>query len=338
MASISFPRRKSEAMTTRRIFSLSAAATFAALAGGSGLGHAQPVVARSVRILVPTGPGGPTDVMLRTANRRVEPALGLPVLLDYKPGAAGITAIQAGLMAPADGTTLIGVYTSLAFNPWTFDKLPYDTFKDLEPVSLLVNIPLVLAAGPGLPVSTVTELVAWAKANPGKLTIAASGLGGGSHLGGLLLSMIGGFDITVVPYKGGAAALPDFLGGRVGLMLDSYLTLRPHADAGKVRLLGVSTTNRQDFAPTLAPIADTIPGFATAAWQGVVVKAGTPQAERQRLAKAYHDAMRDSEVRATLLAQGLEPVGSTPDEFAATLRADYEKWGPIIRKAGLKSN
>ena len=150
--------------------------------------------------------------------------------------------------------------------------------------------------------------------------------------------MIGGFDITIVPYKGGAAALPDFLEGRVGLMLDSYLTLRPHADAGKVRLLGVSTTNRQDFAPALAPIADTIPGFATAAWQGIVVKAGTPQAERQRLAKAYHDAMRDPEVRATLLARGLEPVGSTPDEFAATLRADHEKWGPIIRKAGLKSN
>ena len=171
-------------MPSRRIFSLSAAAAFAALAGGAAPGFAQSTATRPVRILVPTGPGGPTDVMLRTANKRAEPALGRPVLLDYKPGAAGITAIQSGLAAPADGATLIGVYTSLAFNPWTFDKLPYDTFKDLEPVSLLVNIPLVLAAGPGVPVSTVSELVAWAKANPGKLTIAASGLGGGSHLGG----------------------------------------------------------------------------------------------------------------------------------------------------------
>jgi len=325
-------------MPTRRKFTLSAAGAFAVLAGASGAGHAQPSGSRPVRIFVPTGPGGPTDVMLRTANQRAEPALGRSILLDYKPGAAGISAIQAGLVAPADGATLIGVYTSLAFNPWTFDSLPYDTFKDLEPVSLLVNIPLVLAAGPALPVSTLPELVAWAKANPGKLTIAASGLGGGSHLGGLLLSMIGGFDITVVPYKGGAAALPDFLEGRIGLMLDSYLTLRAHADAGKVRLLGVSTRNRQDFAPALAPIADTIPGFATAAWQGVMVKAGTPQVERQRLAKAYQDAMRDPQVRSTLIAQGLEPVGSTPDEFATILRADYEKWGPIIRKAGLKSN
>jgi len=325
-------------MSSRRRFTLKATAVVAALSGLSGPALAQSPAARAVRILVPTGPGGPTDVMLRTANQRAEPALGRPILLDYKPGAAGISAIQAGLAAPADGATLIGVYTSLAFNPWTFDQLPYDTFKDLEPVSLLVNIPLVLAAGPGLPVSTMPELVAWAKANPGKLTIAASGLGGGSHLGGLLLSMIGGFDITIVPYKGGAAALPDFLEGRIGLMLDSYLTLRAHADAGKVRLLGVSTRNRQDFAPNLAPIADTIPGFATAAWQGLMVKAGTPQAERQRLAKAYHDAMRDPQVRTTLLAQGLEPVGSTPDEFAATLRADYDKWGPIIRKAGLKSN
>jgi len=325
-------------MPSRRSFTLGGAAAFAALAGQSVPGFAQSSAARSVRIFVPTGPGGPTDVMLRTANRRAEPALGHPVLLDYKPGAAGISAIQAGLAAPADGATLIGVYTSLAFNPWTFDKLPYDTFKDLEPVSLLVNIPLVLAAGPGVPVSTMPELVAWAKANPGKLTIAASGLGGGSHLGGLLLSMIGGFDITIVPYKGGAAALPDLLEGRIGLMLDSYLTLRPQADAGKVRLLGVSSPKRQDFAPDLPPISDTIPGFATAAWQGLMVKAGTPQAERDRLAKAYHDAMRDPEVRSTLLAQGLEPVGSTPEAFAATLRADHEKWGPIIRKAGLKSN
>lgn len=324
-------------MPSRRRFTLGAAAG-AVLLGQPLAGAAQTSSARPVRILVPTGPGGPTDVMLRTANRRAEPALGQPVLLDYKPGAAGISAIQAGLAAPADGATLIGVYTSLAFNPWTFDKLPYDTFKDLDPVSLLVNIPLVLAAGPAVPVATVPELVAWARANPGKLTIAASGLGGGSHLGGLLLSMIGGFDITVVPYKGGAAALPDLLEGRIGLMLDSYLTLRPQADTGKLRLLGVSSLRRQDFAPDLAPIADTIPGFETAAWQGLMVKAGTPQADRQRLSKAYQDAMRDPEVRATLLAQGLEPVGSSPEAFAATLRADHEKWGPIIRKAGLKSN
>jgi tripartite-type tricarboxylate transporter receptor subunit TctC len=324
-------------MPSRRRFTLGAAAG-AVLLGQPLAGAAQTGSTRPVRILVPTGPGGPTDVMLRTANRRAEPALGQPVLLDYKPGAAGVSAIQAGLAAPADGATLIGVYTSLAFNPWTFDKLPYDTFKDLDPVSLLVNIPLVLAAGPGVPVATVPELVSWARANPGKLTIAASGLGGGSHLGGLLLSMIGGFDITVVPYKGGAAALPDLLEGRIGLMLDSYLTLRPQADAGKLRLLGVSSTRRQDFAPDLAPIADTIPGFETAAWQGLMVKAGTPQADRQRLSKAYQDAMRDPDVRATLLAQGLEPVGSTPEAFAATLRTDHEKWGPIIRKAGLKSN
>jgi tripartite-type tricarboxylate transporter receptor subunit TctC len=324
-------------MPSRRRFTSSAAA-LATLLGLPRAGAAQSAASRSVRIFVPTGPGGPTDVMLRTANRRAEPALGHPVVLDYKPGAAGISAIQAGLAAPADGATLIGVYTSLAFNPWTFDKLPYDTFKDLEPVSLLVNIPLVLAAGPAVPVSTVPELVAWAKANPGKLTIAASGLGGGSHLGGLLLSMIGGFDITVVPYKGGAAALPDLLEGRIGLMLDSYLTLRAQADAGKLRLLGVSSTRRQDFAPELAPIGDSIPGFATAAWQGLMVKAGTPNAERQRLSKAYQEAMRDPEVRAPLLAQGLEPVGSTPEAFAATLRADHEKWGPIIRKAGLKSS
>lgn len=317
---------------------LKAATALAAITMAPPGARAQSASARTLRTIVPTGPGGTTDMMLRTVHRRVEPALGATLLLDYKPGAAGIPAIQSALNAPADGTTIVGVYTALAFNPWTFDKLPYDTFNDLEPVSLLVNIPLVLAAGPGVPVATVPELVAWAKAHPGKLTIAASGLGGGSHLGGLLLSMIGGFDITVVPYKGGAAALPDLVEGRIGLMLDSYQTLRAQAESGRIRLLGVSSPRRQDFAPDLPPIADTVPGFATAAWQGVMVRAGTPPADRQRLARAYADALRDPEVRAALLAQGLEPVGSTPEEFGRIIRADHEKWGPVIRKAGLKSS
>ncbi len=325
-------------MNRRRTFTLGIGAAAGAVIGLAIPAFGQSAASRPIRVIVPTGPGGTTDLMQRTVIRRVEPALGQTVLLDYKPGAAGIPAIQSALNAPADGATVVGVYTSLSFNPWTFDKLPYDTFKDLEPVSLLVNIPLVLAAGPAVPVSSVPELVAWARANPGKLTIAASGLGGGSHLGGLLLATIGGFDITVVPYKGGAAALPDLIEGRIGLMLDSFQTLRAQAEAGKLKLLGVSSPVRQDFAPNLAPIGDTIPGFETASWQGVMVRAGTPDAERRRIAKAYADAMRDPEVRSSLLAQGLEPVGSTPEEFARVIRADYEKWGPIIRKAGLKAN
>ncbi|MEI7444602.1 MAG: tripartite tricarboxylate transporter substrate binding protein [Burkholderiales bacterium] len=310
-------------------------ATLAAAAALPAPARAQS--APALRYVVPTGPGGPTDTMLRTAHKRVEVELGQSIVLDYKPGSAGIAAIQAGLAAPADGRTLMGVYTSLAFNPWTFERLPYDTFTDLDPVSLLVEIPLVLAAGPAVPVETVPELVAWAKANPGRLTIAASGLGGGSHLGGLLLAAIGGFEVTVVPYKGGADALPDLLAGRIGLMLDSYQTLAAQAQAGKLRLLGVASERRQDFAPTLAPISQAISGFATASWQGVVVRAGTPAAERDRLARAYAAAMRDPEVRGSLVERGFEPVGGTPQAFARTIRADHEKWGPIIRKAGLKS-
>jgi tripartite-type tricarboxylate transporter receptor subunit TctC len=325
-------------MRTARRHTLKAAVAAATIVALPRAASAQGATARTIRTIVPTGPGGTTDLMLRTVHKRVEVELGTTMLLDYKPGAAGIPAIQSALNAPADGATVVGVYTALAFNPWTFDKLPYDTFKDLEPVSLLVNIPLVLAAGPGVPVSNVTELVAWAKANPGKLTIAASGLGGGSHLGGLLMAAIGGFDITVVPYKGGAAALPDLVEGRIGLMLDSFQTLRAQAEAGRIRLLGVSSPGPQEFAPGLQPIAAAIPGFATASWQGVMVRAGTPEAERLRIARAYAAGMRDPEVRAALLAQGLEPVGSTPEEFARIIRSDHEKWGPVIRKAGLKAN
>lgn len=319
-------------MNRRHLLLLAASAAGAGLAPASMRAQSGPV-----RVIVPTGPGGTMDLMLRTVHARAEAILGRGFVQEYKPGAAGVPGIQSGLAAPADGATVIAVFTSLSFNPWTFDKLPYDTWKDLEPVSLLVNIPLVLAAGPGVPVSTVPELVAWAKAHPGKLTIAASGLGGGSHLGGLLLAQIGGFDITVVPYKGGAAALPDLLEGRIGLMLDSFQTLRAQAEAGKLKLLGVATPNRQDFARQLPPIAETIPGFAVASWQGVVVRAGTPPALREQLARAYADAMKDDGVRRTLLAQGLEPVGSTPKQFADTIRSDHGKWGPIIRKAGLKA-
>jgi tripartite-type tricarboxylate transporter receptor subunit TctC len=290
-----------------------------------------------IKIFVPTGPGGPTDFMLRTANQRVEPALGQNLVLDYKPGSAGVAAILAGLAAPADGNTLIGVYTSLAFNPWTFSKLPYDTFKDLDPLSLLVNIPLILAAGPQTPVETVRDLIRWGQANPGKLTIGASGLGGGSHLGGLMLGMATGLDLTVVPYKGGAEALLDLLAGRISLMLDSYQTLRAQADAGKIRLLGVANARRQDFAPQLAPIAEVVPGFSAAAWQGLAVRAGTPSAARDRIASAYTAAMSDPEVRKTLIERGFEPVGSSPAAFAAALRQDVETWGPVIQRAGLKN-
>jgi tripartite-type tricarboxylate transporter receptor subunit TctC len=321
-------------MTRRRLLAL--AGSLASLAAaGPRVARAQSAAA-PIRVIVPTGPGGTMDLMLRTVHKRAEAILGQPFVHDYKPGAAGIPGIQAGLAAPADGATVIAVYTALAFNPWTYDKLPYDTFGDVEPLSLLVNIPLVLAAGPGVPVATVPELVAWARANPGKLTIAASGTGGGSHLGGLLMAQSAGFDVTVVPYKGGAAALPDLVEGRIGLMLDSYQTLRAQAEAGRLRLLGVATPTRQEFAPQLAPIADAIPGFAVASWQGVTVRAGTPEATRQRLARAYAEAMRDPQVRSTLLAQGLEPVGSTPQEFAETIRRDHQTWGPVIRKAGLK--
>jgi tripartite-type tricarboxylate transporter receptor subunit TctC len=293
---------------------------------------------RPLRILVPAGPGGPTDFMLRTASQRVEPHLGQQVVLDYKPGAAGITAIQAGLSLPADGSTLIGVYTSLAFNPASFSRLPYDTFRDLDPVSLLVNIPLILAAGPQIPVDSVRELIAWGRAHPGKLTIGASGLGGGSHLGGLMLGMATGLDLTIVPYKGGADALPDLVSGRISLMLDSYQTLKAQADAGRIRLLGVASLKRQEFAPGLVTVAETVPGYSAAAWQGVAVRAGTPVAERDRIAQAYVAAMSDPAVRATLIARGFEPVGSSPAEFAAVLRRDVETWGPVIRKAGLKND
>jgi len=317
-------------MNRRSLLSALAAAPFAqgALAQSPG---------KPIRIFVPTGPGGPTDFMLRTTNQQVEPSLTQSIMLDYKPGSAGISAIQAGLAAPADGTSLIGVYTSLAFNPWTFSKLPYDTFQDLDPLSLLVHIPLILAAGPQTPVESVRDLIAWGKANPGKLTIGASGLGGGSHLGGLMLGMATGIDVTIVPYKGGAAALPDLVSGRISLMLDSYQTLRPQADAGRIRLLGVASPRRQDFAPQLAPISEVIPGFAAAAWQGLTVKAGTPAAERDRIAAAYSSAMRHPEVRQTLIARGFEPVGSSPSEFARVLRQDVDTWGPVIRKAGLKN-
>lgn len=294
--------------------------------------------ARPIRIMVPAGPGGPTDFMLRTANQRVEPALGQQMVLDYKPGAAGITAIQTGLALPADGATLIGVYTSLAFNPTSYAKLPYDTFRDLDPLSLLVNIPLLLAAGPQIPVESVADLIAWGRSHPGKLTIGASGLGGGSHLGGLMLTMATGLDLTIVPYKGGADALPDLVSGRISLMLDSYQTLKAQAESGRIRLLGIASLSRQAFASGLPTIAETIPGYSAAAWQGLAVRAGTPLLERDRLAQAYSAAMRDSSVRATLIGRGFEPVGSSPAEFAAVLRRDVETWAPVIRKAGLKND
>ena len=292
---------------------------------------------RPVHVLVPFTPGGAVDIVARTLGDELSSRWGRAVVVENRPGAGGVVASEAEAKAAPDGYTLILVAAGHALNPHLYAKLPYDSFNDFTPISLIGTSPNMLLVRADSPFKTLADLIAAARERPGQITYGHAGNGTSSHLAGELLKYMAKIDITPIPYKGGAPALADLIGGHIPATFNNIPESIAQIMAGTVRPLGVTTALRSPVLPDVPTIAESgLPGFDTGVWWGVLGPAGLPAAVKAKLARDCMDAVQAATVKARLLQLGATPIGSRPEEFAALIRSDYEKWGPIIKAAGIR--
>ncbi|MDP1536086.1 MAG: tripartite tricarboxylate transporter substrate binding protein [Burkholderiales bacterium] len=308
---------------------------FAAMAICSGA-HAQQYPQRPIRMVIGLPAGGSTDVMGRIVAARLAERVGQPVVVDNRPGASGIIGITLAVNSQPDGYTLI-----MAAGSWgtisTLYKLPFDLQKDLAPVAFVGTSPYVLVVQPRLPVQTVADLIAHAKANPGKLSYAGSTPGSLQRLAGELLKKSAGIDMLYVPYKGTGAVIPDLLGGRLDAAIDNVLVLSPFIRKGQLRGIGVTSTKRSVVFPELPTLAETgLPGFNAVGWFGLFAAAKTPQPIVTRLNTEISTLLQEPQTRDRLLAQGAEPLPGPPEDLRKHLAREIAVWGKVIREAGIK--
>ena len=294
---------------------------------------------RPVRLLVPFAAGaGTNDIMARLVGQHVGAGLGQPVVIENRPGAGGIAGTEAAAKAAPDGYTFLMTNVSLVTSAYLYARLPYDPQKDFLPVSLVATAPLMLVVHPSVAAKSVQELVVLAKANPGRLTYGSGGVGSTPHLSGELFKSLAGIDAVHVPYKGGAPALNDLLGGQLSFMIENVPGTMPFVKGGKLRALAITSAQRSPLEPALPTMAESgVPGYEVVGWQGLFAVAGTAPEIVARLQAEVARALRLPEVRERLAALGAEPVGSTPEEFGAFLRSEMTLWGRIIREKGIRS-
>ena len=299
---------------------------------------AQAYPSKSIRMIVPYAPGGPTDVLARVMAQKLGEAIGQTVIVDNKPGASGIPGTDAIAKAVPDGYT-IGLSTigPLAVNPSLLPNIPYDSLKDFAPIMTLARSYSLLAVHPSVPANNLRELMALAKANPGKYSYATGGVGTTQHLSGELLGNVAGVKMLHVPYKGEGAAQSDLLGGQVNMMFTSTIVGYNHVKAGKLRAIAVTSAQRLASMPEVPTVAETYPGFEVTAWFGMVAPAGTPEPIVKRLNDAFQAALKNPEVVRKLEELGAVPAGGPPSELAALLRSELPKWRDVIRKADIKA-
>ena len=298
---------------------------------------AQTFPARSITIVVPATPGGAIDLTARLVGQKLSEAWGKPVLIENKAGATGIIGTEFVAKSAPDGHTLALVASSHAINPSMFKTLPFDTLKSFEPVVLTHVVPLMLVVSPAIPATNVRELIAYAKANPGKLSFASSGPGGAPHMSGELFKTMAGLDMVHIPYKGSTAAHADLLSGRTALMFDTVAAIKVHVKSGAVRALAVTTAKRSAAAPEVPTMAEAgVAGYETSTWGGVLAPAGTPRDVVARLNGEINKALAAPDVRERLLGAGIEPAGGTPQQFGDFIRSEMVKWGNVAKAAGIQ--
>jgi tripartite-type tricarboxylate transporter receptor subunit TctC len=296
-----------------------------------------PYPSHPVHIIVPYPPGGAVDIVARTLGDELSKRWGQSAVIDNRPGAGGIIAEQALVQSAPDGYTLILVASGHALLGHFYDNLPYDTFKDFTPISLVGSSPNILLVRADSPFKSVGEVIAAARAKPGQLSYGHAGNGTSPYLSGELFKYMAKIDITAVPYKGGAAALTDLIGGHIPLTFNNIPESLGQIQAGAVRPLGVTAAVRSPVLPSVPTIAEAaLRGYDIAVWWGFLGPAGLPAAVTTKLATDCAEAVQVPSVRAKLLQLGAVPIGSTPEVFAKLVRDDYEKWGPIIKAAGIK--
>jgi tripartite-type tricarboxylate transporter receptor subunit TctC len=294
---------------------------------------------KPIKWVVPFPPGGAMDSMARTLGEKLSASMKQPVIIENRPGAGG--AIGSGIVAKSapDGLTMMIVSIGHAVNPSIYPKLQYDATKDFEPVSLVGIVPNILVAHPSVKANNVKELIALAKAQPGKITYASAGNGTTVHLAAELFNSMAGVDIMHVPYKGSAPAVTDLMGGQVDIMFDSLSSAKPYVESGKLKALAVTTTKRSSVFPNVPTVAEAgLPGYELSGWYAVFVPGNTPKPIVDRLNAELVKALKLPDVRARFALIGAEPVGSSPQELANTLKTETVRWAKIVRERNIKAD
>jgi tripartite-type tricarboxylate transporter receptor subunit TctC len=293
-------------------------------------------VDRRTALIVPFAAGGPTDTIARLVAERVQGIWKQPVIVDYKAGGGTMIGTQFVAKAPPDGYTLGMAISALMINPSLQPAIPYDTTRDLAGVSHVGLAHFGLFAHPSLPVNNVAELIAYAKQNPGKLSYATPGIGTGTHLAGEMLNHMAGIDMVHVPYKGSAPAQQDVIGGRVPLLFYVLYSSMPFVKDGRMKVLALSSPRRAAANPEIPLISETVPGFSAMSIMGIIAPAGVPRDLVHRISADIARAVKSPELRERMMSLGVEPVGSTPEEYDALIRTEIDKWAAVVKQAGIK--
>jgi tripartite-type tricarboxylate transporter receptor subunit TctC len=302
----------------------------------AGTATAQPYPSRTVRIVVPATPGGAIDLIARSLAEKMTTSLGQAVVVENKPGASNNLGTDFVAKSPPDGYNLVIVASSHATNKWLFKQMPFDPIKDFEPVVYTHVVPLLLAVHPSVGAKTVAELVGWIKANPDKAIYASSGPGSSLHMAAELFMSMTKTRMQHVPYKGSSAAHPDLLAGRTAMIFDTVTAIRGHVKSGAVRGIAVTTVKRSSAMPELPTIAESLPGYDASTWGGILAPAGTPKDVVARLNSSINAALKMEDVRSRLMGAGIEIQGGTPEAFAEVIRIEVDKWGRIVKEAGIQ--
>jgi tripartite-type tricarboxylate transporter receptor subunit TctC len=302
--------------------------------------HAQGYPAKPLRIIVPFAPGGSTDIVARVLADKLTTSLGQSVVVDNRAGAAGNIGAEAVAKAAPDGYTLLMATTGvMAINNALYKNMTYDAAKDLEPVSFTTSITNVLTVPLDIPAKNVAELIALAKAQPGKLSFASSGAGSSTHLSGELFKSMAGIDVLHIPYKGSGQALIDLMAGRVSMIFDNMPSVLPYIRGGKLRGLAVTGVKRSTAMPELPTIAEAgVPGYESLSWSGIAVPAGTPKDIVQRLNREIGTVLAMNDVKQKLTELGADPIGGSPEVFAEHVRKERDKWSRLIRERNITVN
>ena len=294
--------------------------------------------AKPVRFIVPSAAGGGTDIIARALAQKLSESLGAQFVVDNRPGAGQMIGIEIAAKSSADGNTILMAASTLAINPIMYKKVTYDPLRDFAPITQAASLPNVLVVHPSLAVKSLAELIAYAKQHPGQLNFASAGIGTSPQMSVELLKSMAGIDMVHVPYKGTAPGVVDLLAGQVLVMAPNVLTALPHIKSGKLRALAVTSAKRSVALPDIPTVAESgLAGYDSTQWYGVLAPAGTPRAVVARLHDEIVRALRDPDVMKRLAADGAEPVGSTPEDFAAFIRSESEKWAKVAAAAGIRA-
>ncbi len=291
---------------------------------------------KPIRMVVPYPPGGNTDLFARLIAQRLTQSWGQQVVVDNRAGGNTLIGTEMVARAIPDGYTIMVTTLTFTVSPSLYKKLPYDTIKDFTPITLAVSLPNVLVVNPSVPAKTLQELIQYAKANPGKLNYASTGAGTSPHLSMELLKTMAGIDLVNIPYKGGAPAMADLIGGQISAQFIGLSVALPHIKSGKLRALGVTSAKRASVAPDIPTVAETVPGYELDTWFGVFGPGGMPAALARRLQKEIAKILHSPDLTEHLANLGAKPVGNTPEQFAAHVKSEVNKYARIVKTANIR--